>query len=260
MVLLPALGVPATVPVGTRVLALRDDNKYYPGVVQQRHQDLTIVRFDDRPITVSYPSDAESEFIPDIAYNFYPGSHVIAKKDNQVSHWNIGFITGVVGSGTARRFKVVIDGNATPETYSNSQLRFLANPDSVQSVGARVIARGPRVYGDYYYRGFVVDAEGSSLSIRLDNGNNVDHSKDDTEAVIRDELPSPTSLTEGTRVIATLQPDGDEYAPGVIRAQTGTRLFLASERLCGNRKTQSCPKAAFPGLVKHNLPFLVVQL
>ncbi len=82
-----------------------------------------------------------------------------------------------------------------------------------------MIARGPRVIGDSYYRGFVVDAEGSSLSIRLDNGNTVDHAKSDTAAVIRDELPSPTALTDDRHVIAALQPDGDEYVPAVIRAR-----------------------------------------
>ncbi|XP_078360093.1 uncharacterized protein LOC144644471 [Oculina patagonica] len=223
LVLLQASCVPA-VEVDTRVIALRNDNKYYPGVVQQydRDRSVTTVRFDDQPTTATYQGSAMSEVIIDRATRFlHKGAHVIAKKNDQASHWNIGFVTGVVGSGTARRFRVLIDGDAGPKIYSNSQLRHLPNPipDSVQTVGARVIARGPRVIGDSYYRGFVVDAEGSSLSIRLDNGNTVDHAKSDTAAVIRDELPSPTALTDDRHVIAALQPDGDEYVPAVIRAR-----------------------------------------
>ncbi len=97
---------------------------------------MTTVRFDDQPTTATYQGSALSEVIIDRATRFlHKGAHVIAKKNDQASHWNIGFVTGVVGSGAARRFRVLIDGDATPEIYSNSQLRHLPNPipDSVQT-------------------------------------------------------------------------------------------------------------------------------
>ncbi|XP_078357164.1 uncharacterized protein LOC144642040 [Oculina patagonica] len=224
LVLLQASCVPAKYPVGTRVLALKDDNKYYPAQIDQVNSGTITVRFDNQQRTVNYPSNTESMIIPNATTPFlHNQAHVIAKKDNQASHWNFGFVVGIVGSGKARRFNVVIDGNATPEIYNNSQLRFLANPNSVQTVGARVIAKGPRTTGaSSYFRGFVVGAEGSSLSIILDNGNTVNHAKSNTAAVIRDELPFTTRLTDDKNVIAAVQPGGDEYASAVIR---GRRRF-----------------------------------
>lgn len=112
-------------------------------MVQQSDRDSTTVRFDDRPTTVTYPS-TESEIIADIASPFLDnGAHIVAKKENQASHWDIGFVTGVVGSGAGRRFRVLIDGNASPEIYNNSQLRFLPNPDSVQT-------------GNFYFVGYSI--------------------------------------------------------------------------------------------------------
>ncbi|KAL9985110.1 hypothetical protein ACROYT_G007476 [Oculina patagonica] len=207
---------------GTRVLALKDDNKYHPGVIHEVDTDsqTQTVRFDNQQSTVNYPLNTESEVILDQTTPFLDDrAHVIAKKEEQASQWDIGFVVGLVGSGSERQFRVVLDGDATPETYNNSQLRFLANPDSVQTVGARVIAKGPRTASDSYFRGFVVDTEGSSLSIRLDNGNNVEHAKSDTAAVIRDEIPFTTRLTDDKNVIAAVEPDGDEYASAVIRAR-----------------------------------------
>ena len=88
-----------------------------------------------------------------------------------------------------------------------------------------MFARGPPQDSFYYYRGFVINVDDSHVSIRLDDGRNVNHLKFDMEAVILDMLPSQNKLANGADVIVASRQSYSTYVRGVIKANLTRSTF-----------------------------------
>ncbi|KAL9984721.1 hypothetical protein ACROYT_G007050 [Oculina patagonica] len=220
LVLLPAV-VPAF-NVGDRVLGRWTNNLYYPGVVEERPSgELIKIKFDDGDEITHNVNDV-SAVLHDKALTrakAYPGRHVIAAWKGSAKQY-IGFVTGISDSRYRgnRKFRVLFDDN-DEDDYSAGDLREFPDAASPWEVGARVFARWSN---GLYYRAFVVKATDSGVSIHYDDGDNIDHSKSDTAAVILDRLPFGTELQSG---------------------------FYLLETLSEIRKRQSYPKTAFPRMM-----------
>ena len=125
-----------TWPVGQSVIAIKKDNKYYSGTVEKSNSISTTVIFNgaDKKEHM-YSSKVHSFIIHKRNSKYTVGSHVLAKekKGSLTSPWNIGFVTKVKGSGSRRRYRVLIDGYRYPRRYRKSQLRLLPNAVSTQT-------------------------------------------------------------------------------------------------------------------------------
>ena len=107
--------------VGDRVIARWTNNKYYPGVVEERPSvGLIKIKFDDGDETTHNANDMSA-----VLHNraltaamVHPGQHVIATWKGGVKYY-IGFVTGITENG---KFRVLFDDN-DEDDYSAKDLR-----------------------------------------------------------------------------------------------------------------------------------------
>ncbi|KAL9984722.1 hypothetical protein ACROYT_G007051 [Oculina patagonica] len=196
--------------VGDRVLGRWTNNKYYPGVVEERPSgELIKIKFDDGD-EITHNVDDVSAVLHDKALTeVHSGQHVMATWKGGAKYY-IGFVTETSDSlnpGNRVRF----DDN-DEDDYSAEDLRDFPDAASAWQVGARVFARWSN---GLYYRAFVVKATDSGVSILYDDGDTIDHNKSDAAAVILDKLPLSNELQVGQRVIG-FWPGRVRYYPATI--------------------------------------------
>ena len=100
----------------------------------------------------------------------------------------------------------------------------------ILSVGARVFANWTN---GLYYRGFVAQANSSTISIRCDDGDTITLFKNDSTAVILDILPCYSHITYERRRVIGFWPGRTQYYPGVVRG-----IRTAGRPLCYNEMTK----------------------
>ena len=91
-------------------------------------------------------------------------------------------------------------------------------------VGARVFARWTN---GLYYRGFVSNANRSTISINYDDGDKITLSKNDKTAVVLDKIPLNGGVATGQRVIG-YWPNRVRFYPGHISksCDNGKKYYL----------------------------------